>query len=233
MKKLYKKKKAKTKEEWLELKRTTIGGSEAAMVVNESKWGNTNDLYNKMVLGKEKNIQENDRMIEGTKAEEHIRSLFALDTKEFLIKNPPKRGYWFYYRTDKPYMSCTPDGLAKNTKTGKLWGIEIKDVELIRRDDKTMWENSNLPNQYYFQLLQYLAVFNDMEGAVLIAHLKYFKHDDQTDEWKFDYAVDKPFYLYRADKKVMTHIAYLEKKETEFYELYIKGHKRPPLKIKF
>lgn len=233
MDKLYKKKTAKTKEEWLELKRTTIGGSEAAMVVNKSKWGNQNDLYNKMVCKKERVVQENDRMVEGTKAEEHIRALFALDTKEFKIKNPPKRGYWFFYRIDKPYMSCTPDGLATNLTTGKLWGIEIKDVEMRRREEKQLWENSTLPDQYYFQLLQYLAVFNDMEGAVLIAHLKYFKHDEATDTWKFDYAVDRPFYLYRSDTKVTTHVAYLERKETEFIEENIKGHKRPSLKIKF
>lgn len=229
MKKNYKKLTFKTKADWLEAKNNTIGGSEAAIVVNKNPWQNANDLYNKLVLHKSKAIPENERMKEGTLAEEHIRALFGLDNKDFIIKNPPKRGYWFYFRKDKPYISCTPDGLAKRVSTGKLWGIEIKDVELRKKASKELWLNNQLPDHYYFQTLQYLVTFNDMEGVVLVAHLKHYKHEEETDSWVFDYAEDRPYYIYREDVK--SHISFLEKKETEFMEININGRKRPKLVI--
>lgn len=221
----------KNKEEWLKAKNQTIGGSEAAMVVNKSQWGTNSDLYTKFIRNTPIKVQENERMKEGTQAEEHIRALFALDNKDFEVKNPPKRGYWFFHRIDKPYISCTPDGLAKRVSTGALWGIEIKDVDLIKKEVKNVWESNQLPDQYYFQCLQYLLTFEEMEGVVLIAHQKYYKHNPATNKWEFDYAVDKPYWVFR--KNVKSHLDYLEKKETEFMEINIKGHKRPKTIIKF
>jgi len=214
----------KTKDEWLKAKNKTIGGSEAAMVVNKSAWGSAYDLYKKFVYDKAKKVQENENMKEGTIAEQHIRTLFALDRKDIKVKNPPKKGYWFFQRKDKPYISCTPDGLAIND-SGKLWGIEIKDVDLIKREVKDIWESNTLPDQYYFQCLQYLLVFGEMEGVVLVAHQKYYKHNEETNKWDFDYAVERQYKVYRKDVK--SHLDYLEKKETEFVEKNIKGRIRP------
>lgn len=216
----------KTKDEWLKAKNKTIGGSEAAMVVNKSAWGTNSDLYTKIINNRPIKVQENEKMREGTKAEEHIRALFGLDRKDITIKNPPKKGYWLFQRKDKPYISCTPDGLAKTDK-GKLWGIEIKNVDLIKREVRAIWENNQLPEQYYFQCLQYLLVFSEMEGVVLVAHQKYYKHNEETNKWDFDYAIDRQYKVYREDKEVKSHLAYLERKETEFIEINIKGHKRP------
>lgn len=214
-----------TKEEWLERKKTTIGGSEASAVCNKSKWLTPNDLYNKMVLGKVKKVKLNARMQEGTLAESLIRNLFALDDKRYVVKNPPKTKQWFFTRKDKPYLSCTPDGLANEVGNGRKWGIEIKDVELRSKGEKDLWEYNQLPDQYYYQVLQYLVVINDLDGVILIAHLKYFTLDEETHKWVFDYAVDRPYYILREDIK--SHIDYLEKKETEFYEVNIKGRTRP------
>lgn len=228
MKKNYTKQTFKTKEEWLKAKELTISGSEAAAICNKSKWLTTQDIYNKMVMHKAKIIPENERMREGTLAEEHIRALFALDNKKYKVKNPPKKGYWFFARKDKPYISCTPDGLLTEIENGHKWGLEIKDVELKRSADKSAWEGNLLPDQYYYQLLQYMLTLNDLHGVILNAHLKYFKYDNE--QLVFDYAVDRSYVLAREDVK--SHIAYLEKKETDFYEINIKGRKRPKLVIK-
>ena len=216
--------------EWLDAKMKTIGGSEAAAVVNKSKWVSLDDLYNKFIYGKVKRVANNERMVEGTIAEKNIRNLFALDFgKRFEVINPPARKQWFFYRVDKPYISCTPDGLLVNKKTNRPWVLEIKDVELRTREDREMWESDLLPDQYYFQNLQSMVVMEELEGAVLFAHLKYFKHNDQTDEWEFDYAVDRPYFIYRDS--VSAHIEYLEKRETDFYENNVKVRKRPKLVI--
>ena len=100
-----------TKEEWLEARKCTIGSSEAAACDGKSKWMSTDDLYNKVALGKVKTIPENDRMKVGTKAEKLIRSLFALDTQErYKIKNPPRNKYWLFYAEDNHMLTCSPDG---------------------------------------------------------------------------------------------------------------------------
>ena len=225
-------KKVVTEQEWLNIKKNTIGGSEAAAILNKSKWLTANDLYNKLALGKEKTFKKNDRMVEGTLAEQHIRGLFQLDFKDvFELLKLPTRKKCIFIRKDKPYISCTPDTLAINKKTGGLWGIEFKDIELRSSEDRRLWESNDLPDQYYCQDLQYFVVFNDMEGVILFAHIKYFKFDDAKQEWYFDHAVDKPFYMYRSD--VTSHISHLEKKETEFMEVNIKGHKRPKTLISF
>ncbi len=218
------------KGEWLAHR--VIGGSFAAAVVNKSKWFTPNDVYNELALGKKKRIPENERMVEGVKSENAIRQLFTLDyKKEYSVINPPTKGYWLFRRTDKEYITCTPDGLLTDLKTGKLGGLEIKNVEMIKRDVRDLWENNTLPDQYYYQCLHYFVAITDLEFVCLFAHLKYFVYDDESKKWVFDHAVDKPYWIYKKD--VIAHIEFLEKKETEFYEHHIQAKRRPKIVISF
>lgn len=216
--------------EWLNIKSNTIGGSEAAAVVNKSKWLTANDLYNKLALGKSKTFKSNERMDEGKNTERFIRGLFEYDFKdEFELVKLPTRNRCIFIRKDKKYLSCTPDALARNKRSNRLWGIEFKNVELRSRDDRDIWECADLPNQYYFQNLQYLVVLTDLEGVLLYAHLKYFKFDEKTQEWVFDHAEDKAYPMYR--KEVLNHVSFLEKKETDLIEINVKCRKRPKTSI--
>lgn len=225
MKKTYSKE-ILTKEEWLEAKETTIGGSEAAAVINQASFLTKDDLFNKLI-GMGKKVVENERMIEGSKAEEHIRELFALDTK-FKVKAPPKKGNWFFWKNDKPYISCTPDGLYTR-QDGSKWGLEIKDIEMRSKATRELWENNALPSQYFYQIIQYLLVLNDLDGVTLVAHLKYYKFDEERRKWLFDYAIDRQWSVYREEVK--QHIEYLEQEETKFWEENVLPRKRPKLTI--
>lgn len=207
-------KKIITHEEWLKEKEKTIGGSEAAAIIGKSKWLTPNDLYNKLALGKTKNLKSNSKMEEGVIAEPHIRALFANDCKEFIVQNPPTRKAWLFIRKDKPYLSCTPDGLLTKKENGALWGYEAKNVDLIKTEDKREWEANIIPDQYLYQIIHDLVVINDMEGMVINAHLKYYKRVNDT--YVFDYAVDKYLLLYRDEIKGV--ISYLENQETNFME---------------
>lgn len=228
--KLYKRESYKTKSEWLNAR--GIGGSSAAAICNKSKWLTANDVYNELALKKRKKVVENERMIEGVQSESAIRLLFSLDYKdEYKVINPPSRAYWLFRRTDKEYITCTPDGLLTDLKTGKLGGLEIKNVEMIKRDVRDLWENNTLPDQYYYQCLHYFVAITDLEFVCLFAHLKYFVYDDESKKWVFDHAVDKPYWIYKKD--VIAHIEFLEKKETEFYEHHIQAKRRPKIVISF
>lgn len=219
-----------TEAEWLDAKNSTIGGSEAAAIIGKSKWLTPDDLYNKLTRGTVKSVSVNEKMEKGTAAEPHIRAIFGLDFKKrFRLLKMPTSKKVMYVRADKPYISCSPDSIAVDLRTKKRWGIEFKYVELIKNEDKNVWEGGVLPDQYFCQCLQYLVAMPELAGVVLFAHLQYFRHDDSLNEWVFDHAVDKPFFIVKDD--VSLQVDFLERKETEFMEVNIKGRKRPKLKI--
>ena len=217
----YKKLTFKTKEEWL--RNRGIGGSDAAAIANASKWQTPTDIYNRLVLNKEQKDISNSRTIEGTLAEEHIRELWGLDHPKCKLTRPPKISHWLFVSNKHPLLTCTPDGLFKIDKD--LFGLEIKDVELIKGDVKEMWESDILPDQYYFQVLHYMVVMNDLKGVCLNAHLKYFKFNEETNKWEFSHAIDKDYWIYREDVK--QDIKYLLDIEINFIKENIEK-KHPP-----
>ena len=71
---------------------------------------------------------------------------------------------------------------------------------------------------------------NDLRGVILNAHIKYYKRNDKG-EYEFDHASDVPYTIYREEFE--HSIAYLENKETDFYEKHVKVKNRPAVVIKF
>ena len=68
------------REEWKGARR--IGGSDLATLMGEGKWQTINDIYTRLVYPdrvKSNNLDNNPRVKEGARAEEHIRNLFALE----------------------------------------------------------------------------------------------------------------------------------------------------------
>lgn len=225
----YIKEKFRTKEEWLNQR--GIGGSSASAIINQSKWMSIIDVYNDLALGIRKEIPDNARMREGRLAEDHIRKLFILEHPEFKVTPQPKNTYWLFRRKDYPLITCTPDGLFTETATKKKYGLEIKDVELRKRDYIEQWESGQLPSQYYCQCLHYMVTINDLDGVCLVARLKYYKHDDYLDTFVLDHTEDRCFWVYRED--VAGDIAFLEKKEIDFITNNVEKKVMPSLKLQF
>lgn len=237
MKKNYKKEIYKTREDWLSHR--GIGGSDAAAICNKSKWRTACDVYKALTSSKQKKEIKNARMVEGTKAEPLIRTLFEIEHPEYKVIHPPKKGSWLFRRKDYPLLTVTPDGLLEetitrideNTTIVKRYGLEIKDIELRKREQKEMWLNNTLPDDYYFQALHYLVVMNDLDGVLLVARLKYYSFD-YNNEYTLDHIEERYYWITRDDEDVTKHVAYLEKKEIAFSEYNIKLGKRPPANIK-
>jgi predicted phage-related endonuclease len=219
----------KNKEDWLAFKDNTIGGSEASAVVGKSKWLTTDDLYNKFVLDKRKVITANSRMTDGIKSEPLIVEQFAIDDKRYKVKMQ-KNPYILFHRIDKPYLSVSPDRLATFILTGHSVGIEVKDIEILNHHEKESWEMGLLPDQYFYQALQYFVVLEELEEVIVLAHLNFMKYDETTNTMIHDKSITTPYRLFR--KEMVKEIKWLEKKETEFWENHIVPKKRPPLKIK-
>ena len=217
--------KHKTKEEWVEAR--GIGGSSAAAILGLSNWHTTQDIYDDLALGKVKKISDNERMQDGRLSESAIRQLFILDYKRYKVKEPPKRSYWMFRRKDKPYITLTPDALLKDTYTGKLGALEIKNVEMRNKETRVAWETLDLPDQYYWQVVHYFVAKPDIDFVIVYAHLKYFAYNELAEEWQLDYSKQRAYYFERLMFK--KHIDYLENEETKFYENYVAKRKRPPL----
>lgn len=228
MKKNYIKEIYKTREDWLQNR--GIGGSDAAAICNKSKWRTASDVYTALTSTKQKDENKNSRMVEGTKAEPLIRALFELEHPEYKVIHPPKKGSWMFRRKDYPLLTLTPDGLLEEKATGKKYGLEIKDIELRKREQKEMWLRDVLPDDYYFQSLQYLVVKNDLDGVCLVARLKYYSFD-YNNEYVLDHIETRYYWIIREDEGVTKHVEYLEKKEIAFIEYNIKLKRRPPSSI--
>jgi predicted phage-related endonuclease len=219
----------KTKDEWKEHR--GIGGSSASAILGQSKWTTQMDIYNELVLGIKKEIPENDRMREGRVAEDYIRKLFILEHPEFEVIPQPKNTFWLFRRKDYPLITCTPDGLFKDIKNNLKFGLEIKDVELRKREYREEWESGTLPNQYYCQTLHYMVTMNDLDGVLLLARLKYYVYDEYSEDFQIDHTEDRYFWVYRED--VLEDIKYLEEKEIDFITNNIVAKKKPKLVISF
>ena len=229
-KKNYTKELYKTRDEWL--KNRGVGGSDAAAICNKSKWKDACDVYNSITKPKIQQDTPNARMIQGTKAEEHIRALFELEHSEYKVTSPPKKGSWLFRRKDYPLLTLTPDGLLKELSTGKRYGLEIKDIELRKREQKELWLNDTLPDDYFYQALHYLVVMNDLDGVCLVARLKVYSFD-YNNEYTLDHIETRYFWITRDNEDIAKAIRILEKKEIAFSEYHIKLKRKPPKLIKF
>lgn len=211
-----------TKLSWLENR--GIGGSDAATLLNESKWQTLNDLYDRLTNGKAKELKSNERMEEGSLAEDHIRQLWALEHKEFKLEEPPLKGYWLFKRFDNSTLTLTPDGLLDD-RTGFL---EIKDCEIKNQKEAEMWKSACLPVQYLNQCLWYFVVLNTLTFGILHARLKFMNYDGN--KYQLDHVVEYDIMIRR--KEYRNDIKRLEKSAVEFVNGNVKKHIRPVVILK-
>lgn len=228
-KKLYKKEIYKTKEEWLNAR--GFGGSSASAILGCNPWMTILDLY-KAVISKKKEVsttdQSNEAMQYGTRCEPLMRELYSLDYETLYKVHKPYK-YEMYRRTDKPYLTATPDGLLLSKVDDKKMIWECKTHDIRNRADDEMWKD-NIPQNYFIQCLHYLVVMKDYDGVILNAKLRYFDYYN-SDGKKLLYQKIIYHIIWRSE--VIDQIEYLEKKETEFWENNIQKKIMPQLTIKF
>lgn len=202
----------KSREEWL--KARGIGGSDIGAIMGLTSFKSIDDVFLDKVFGSKD--EKSEVMERGTKAESHIRDLFALSTyDEFKVQNPPK-GNWIVRHSEFPYMTCSPDGLLTDLKTGKKGGLEIKFVDLRSKAQREKWDNK-IPDNYYAQAAWYMAVMPELEFVILCAYQKFY--ENYEDGWKFDHAEMKLYPIYRDEAKDFIK-AEIEKAK-EFHECVV------------
>lgn len=235
MKKLYRKEKFKTFDEWFVAR--GIGGSSASALFDCNPYMSKLDLYCAMTSNpndsvhslEEMNNDETESTARGKALEPIIRELVKHRFKaKFRVQTP--NGYTMYRRIDKPYLTATLDGLLYEIvlDNGDKWVLEIKTHLVLGKDDLKQWDN-HLPQNYFIQSLHYCVVLNDVKGVIVVADLIY---ND------FDTGLPRPnsvgdelrYYLIPRDIKndkgeLMVDI--VEQVETDFYENNVVKRKPP------
>ena len=207
-------KRLKSREEWLKMRQSYIGGSDASCIVGMNPYKTNVDLWElKTGRRKAENLDGNPFVEYGKNAEEFLRELFKLDFPEYQVKYVDNN---IWLNDSFKFAHASLDGWLID-ELGRLGVLEIKTTNILQSMQKEKW-NHRIPDNYYIQVLHYMAVL-EADFAVLKAQLKY--------EFEGEiYLTTKHYKIERSE--VEEDIDYLMNAEKNFAE-YIKADERPSL----
>lgn len=149
------------REEWLELRRRGIGGSDAAAIMGMNPWKTPMDVWLEKT-GEFDEEPENEKMYWGTVLEDVVAAEF---TRRTGLKT--RRRNAMLQSRKYPFMIANVDRLV----VGQRAGLECKTTGLYAADD---WK-LGIPEYYYPQVQHYMAVtgYDTWYVAVLIGGQEY------------------------------------------------------------
>jgi len=206
-----------SREEWLEKRKSYIGGSEASCIVGMNPYTTNVELW-EMKTGRRKaeDISDEPYVKYGTEAEKYLRELFKLDFPQYEVYYI-ENNMWL--NSDYPFAHASLDSWLVEKETGRKGILEIKTTNIIQSSQKEKWKG-RIPDNYYCQVLWYLGV-TGFDFAILKSQMKY-DHDGDIMLNTRHYKIE------RTD--VIEDIEYLFKEGKKFSE-YIKNDTIPPLKL--
>lgn len=205
----------KDRAEWLENRKSGLGGSEISAVIGQNPYMDNVTLWElKTGRRQAEDISEKSYVKYGTQAEMHLRGLFRLDFPEYSVDYVDNNSF---VNSKYPWAKASLDGWLTEKETGRKGVWECKTTEILQSMQREKW-NNQIPMNYYCQVLFYMAVI-EADFVVLKAQLK-------TVFDGIPYLQTRHYHIERED--VQEDIDYLMKKGAEFWE-YVKADKRPPL----
>ena len=199
---------------WLDARKNHIGGSDAAACVGMNLYKDNVRLWEeKMGMVLPEDISDKEYVQYGTEAEKYLRELFALDFPEYQVLYDENN---MFLNPDFPWMHASLDGELVDQR-GRHGILEIKTTNILQSMQREKW-NDRIPDNYYCQILHYLAV-TECDFAVLKARLK--------SEWNGELIIrEKHYFIERSE--VEEDIKMLVEAERRFWEC-IKSGRRPDL----
>lgn len=135
-----------SREKWLEVRRGSIGGSDAAAVMGISPWKSAYTLW----LEKTGQLEEEDKS--DNEAIHFGNVLENVVAKEFCQREGKRVKKCGLYRSrEYPFLTASFDRLI----IGEEAGLEIKTASSFKRKE---WDEGKIPPPYYVQCLHYLLV---------------------------------------------------------------------------
>ena len=162
-----------THEEWLELRRTGIGGSDCAAALGMSKWKSQLGLWLEKT-GQSEDIQESEALYWGTVLEPVLLKEFSKRTGKDAQPCP-----FMFQSVEHPWMLADLDGIVKE-EDGSTSIIELKTANSFAVND---WADG-VPVQYYLQVQHYMATvdLNRTYLCVLLGGNEFQIHEIDRDE---------------------------------------------------
>ncbi len=159
------------REEWLEVRRKGIGGSDAAAIVGLDRWRSAFDVYADKT-GLKPEIEDNEAMRQGRDLEGYVASRFAEDTgKKVRQRNA------ILQHPECPHIIANIDRWV----VGENAGLECKTTSVLNR---AKFNQGEYPPSYYVQCVHYMAVTGAAKWylAVLVLNKAFHIFEIERDE---------------------------------------------------
>lgn len=160
-----------THEQWLDYRRTGIGGSDAATVVGLNPYSSLYTLYNDK-LGLIPAKEDNEAMRQGRDFEDYVARRWMEVTGKKV-----RRNCYMWRSNENPFMIADID----REVVGENAGLECKTTSAYSKGDL---EDGEVPLTYYVQCQHYMAVmgFDRMYLAVLVLGVGFYHFVIDRDE---------------------------------------------------
>lgn len=162
-------------DEWRKLRKKSIGGSDAAVILGLNKWKSKYTLWaDKKELIPE--INDNEAMRIGRDLEEYVAQRFV----EATGKKVKRRNYMFLHN-DYDFISANVD----REIVGENAGLECKTTNIFAKSD---FESGEIPLYYYCQCMHYMAVmgYEKMYIAVLVLGKAFYWFEINRDDTEIE-----------------------------------------------
>lgn len=164
-----------THEEWLDIRKKSIGGSEIAAVIGMSRWKTPFAIWAEKTGRIDNAVQQNESMYWGTVMEAILREEFTKRTGYAV-----KEAHYIFASIDNPFLTANIDGYV-DLGNGDYAVLEIKTAGNYAEQD---WQDG-CPIEYYLQVQHYLYITGMFKAfiAVLIGGntFKYIEVDRDED----------------------------------------------------
>jgi putative phage-type endonuclease len=181
-------------DEWLEARRTRVGGSEIAAILGLSPYESAFSLWHRK-RGEVAPVELNPRMEVGNYVEDAIAKWFADQHPEFTVV---RTGTWVH--PDRPWQLANPDRILEDASTGRWVGIlECKFSQY--GDGFGRQHTDEIPVHYMCQTRHYSDVFDGL--PVFVAGLV----GGQFGEWYVEWNEADAHLMRQAGKDFLDAIA--------------------------
>lgn len=172
-------------QEWLELRRKGLGGSDVATAMGLSPWKSPMQLYLEKTGEIDPEPLTSEVVYWGTVLESVIADRFAELHPELTVEEPKQ----MLAHSDYPFMLANLDRVVI-TSDGKQGVLEVKTTSATQSDK---WKDDNVPIHYVLQVQHYLAVtgYDFAYIACLIGGQHYVERYIERDEELIAQLIDK------------------------------------------
>ena len=183
-----------TQEEWLRLRKTGIGGSDAGAICGLNPYSSAIHVYNEKT-NKEIDDLDNESMRQGRDLEEYVAKRFMEETGLKV-----RRSNMMYRNKENPFMIADVDRLV----VGEDAGLECKTASAYSADK---WKDGEIPPQYLIQCYHYMAVTGKrvwyLAVVILGRDFKYQKITWDDEVIKNLISIEKQFWKEYVEKEIM------------------------------